>query len=51
MEPILKCIETALASSSPTVRVCVMTFVAIATLWLAIHLGMSLGKALYYFTH
>lgn len=51
MDPIQDFIETALANTSSAVRVCLTVLVTVVTLILAMHVGMSLGKALYFLTH
>jgi len=51
MKSIQDVIETALASTSPFVRICLTLAVTAATMMLAMHAGTSIGKALYYLTH
>lgn len=51
MDPILDCVETALANTSPAVRVWLTALVTAVALLLVMHVGESLGEALYYLTH
>lgn len=51
MESILNRVEAALANSPLAVRVSLIVFATAITMMLAMHAGMSLGRALYYLTH